>query len=641
MPRDLRALSTTTGSPSFDRRGLMRLLHLLWPRDEPGFRVRLGFTIALLAGAALLNAIVPLLFAAAIDQLNVDQAALAAPLAILVGYVLLQWLARVLNESRWALYGPIDQRLQRRLALRAIEHLHGLSLRFHLGRRTGEVSRILDNGLKGLREFLFDAIFLILPFVAEIVFVATALLWRVDPVFAGILLATLIVYGAVLVIGSEWLRAHQRRAVARGAAAHGQAVDSLLNYETIKYFNREQLIAHRYDGSLEEVERLTVKSLRFRSTVGVVLVTVIASGMAAMLLLATLRVAQGAMTIGELVLVNTYLLQLIRPMERLGQLYRSIKQSLVDLEQLLALLDERPEVVDPPDARPLRSGPGAVAFEHVSFHYGAGRGTLEDVSFTVEPGRKVAIVGPTGAGKSSIARLLFRFYDPSAGRILIDGQDVRQLTQASVRAAIGVVPQEAVLFNDTIGENIALARPDASPGGDRRRGSRRRAQGLHRYLARRLRDPGRRARPQAVRRREAAPRHCPRHPQAAAHLHLRRGDLGARQRRRTGRAGQPRRHLGGHHAHRDRTPTVQHRVARRGPGARSGSDRGARRSRLPGSGERLACRFVAPPGGAPGTGASARRVSGRRARGRALRRRACGSVRAQARIQDARCAPLA
>lgn len=345
MPRDLRALSTTTGSQSFDRRGFLRLLHLLWPRHEPGFRVRLAVTIALLAGAALLNAVVPLLFAAAIDHLSADQAALAAPLAILAGYVLLQWLARVLNESRWALYGPIDQRLQRRLALRAIEHLHGLSLRFHLGRRTGEISRILDNGLKGLREFLFDAIFLILPFVAEIVFVATALLWRLDPVFAGILLATLIVYGTVLVIGSEWLRAHQRRAVARGAAAHGQAVDSLLNYETIKYFNREQLIAHRYDGSLAEVEQLTVRSLRFRSTVGVVLVSVIASGMAAMLLLATTRVGQGAMTIGGLVLVNTYLLQLIRPMERLGQLYRSIKQSLVDLEQLLALLDERPEVV--------------------------------------------------------------------------------------------------------------------------------------------------------------------------------------------------------------------------------------------------------------------------------------------------------
>jgi ABC-type multidrug transport system fused ATPase/permease subunit len=348
--------------PRFDRGGLLRLLRLLWPRDEPGFRMRLAATMALLAGAALLNAVVPLLFAAAIAHLSVDHAALAAPLAILSGYVVLQWLARVLNESRWALYGLIDQRLQRRLALRAIEHLHRLSLRFHLGRRTGKISRILDNGLKGLRAFLLDAIFLILPFLAEILFVAAALLWRVDPLFAGILLDTLIVYGTVLVIGSEWLRAHQRRAVACGAAAHGQAVDSLLNYETIKYFNREELIARRYDGSLAEVERLTVKSLRFRSTVGIVLVTVIASGMAAILLLATRRVGQGAMTIGELVLVNTYLLQLIRPMERLGQLYRSIKQSLVDLEQLLGLLDERPEVVDRPGGEVLtpRAGSGGL-----------------------------------------------------------------------------------------------------------------------------------------------------------------------------------------------------------------------------------------------------------------------------------------
>ncbi|HZA67710.1 MAG TPA: ABC transporter ATP-binding protein/permease [Geminicoccaceae bacterium] len=462
MPRDLN-VRATTGPAAIDRKTLFRLLQLLWPRGEPGFRLRFALTIGLLAGAALLNALVPLLFAAAVDHLSVDRAALAAPLAILVGYVVLQWLSRILNESRWALYGPIDQRLQRRLALRAIEHLHDLSLRFHLARRTGEISRILDNGLKGLRELVFDAIFLILPFVCEIIFVAATMLVRVDVVFAAILLATLLVYGTVLAIGSEWLRAHQRRAVVRGATAHGQAVDSLLNYETIKYFNREELIARRYDGSLAEVERLTVKSLRFRSTIGVVLVTVIASGMAAMLLLATVRVGAGTMTIGELVLVNTYLLQLVRPMERLGQLYRSIKQSLVDLEQLRALLEERPEVVDRPGASSLRPGPGAIAFERVSFHYGAGRGTLEDVSFTVAPGRKVAIVGPTGAGKSSIARLLFRFYDPSAGRILIDGQDISRLTQASVRAAIGVVPQEAVLFNDTIGENIALARPDARP----------------------------------------------------------------------------------------------------------------------------------------------------------------------------------
>jgi ATP-binding cassette subfamily B protein len=461
MPRDLYLRASAAGPSGIDRHTVRGLLQLMWPRDERAFRVRFALTILLLAGAALLNALVPLLFAASIDQLSADHAALAAPLAILSGYVLLQWLSRILNESRWALYGPIDQRVQRRLALRAIEHLHGLSLRFHLARRTGEISRILDNGLKGLRELVFDGIFLILPFACEIIFVAATMLIRVDAAFAAILFATLIVYGALLVIGSEWLRAHQRRAVARGTIAHGQAIDSLLNYETIKYFNREELIARRYDGSLAEVERLTVKSLRFRSTVGFLLVTVIACGMAAILLLATVRVSAGAMTLGGLVLVNTYLLQLVRPMERLGQLYRSIKQSLVDLEQLLALLEEEPEVIDRADATPLQGGPGAVAFERVSFHYGAGRGRLDDVSFSVTPGRKIAIVGPTGAGKSSIARLLFRFYDPSAGRILIDGQDIGLLTQASVRAAIGVVPQEAVLFNDTIGENIALARPDA------------------------------------------------------------------------------------------------------------------------------------------------------------------------------------
>jgi ATP-binding cassette, subfamily B, heavy metal transporter len=467
MPRDLDALAKTAGAPATDHgAAFRRLLALVWPRGEPWFRLRLGLTVGLLAGAALVNAVVPLLFAQAVDRFAMAPAVLAVPAALLAGYVALQWLARVLNEARWALYGPIEQRLRRRLALEAIRHVHGLSLGFHLSRRTGQLSRVMDNGLNGLRELLFDSVFLILPLFAEMLFVTAIMLVRVDWAFAAILAATLAVYGVALVVGSERLRAHQRRAVQEGAAAHGQAIDSLLNYETVKYFGNEGHVAGRYDRSLAEVERLTVRALAFRSLTGVVLVTIIGAGMAAILLLSARRVASGAMTVGELVLVNTYLLQLVRPMERLGQLYRSIKQAFVDLEQLLELLEERPGVEDRPGAVPLPAGEGpcAVAFEGVRFGYGPERVILEGVSFRAAPGRKVALVGPTGAGKSTVARLLFRFYDPDEGRVLLDGRDLRDLTQESVRAAMAVVPQDAVLFNDTIGYNIAFGRVDAAPG---------------------------------------------------------------------------------------------------------------------------------------------------------------------------------
>jgi ATP-binding cassette subfamily B protein len=406
--------------------------------------------------AALLNAIVPNFFAAAVDAISGETTWVLAPAALLGAYVFSYWLAKMFNEARWMLYGPIEQRAQRTLALRASEHLLRLSLGFHLSRNTGEISRFMDNGLRGLREFLFNAFFLILPFAAEILFVAAFMLVRVALIFAAILVVTIVVYAAVLIISSEQLRKHQRRAVHEGARAH---IDALINYETVKYFGNEQFVAERYDSSLADVERLTVRAHTFRSFLGFTLMSILAGGMLLILMLALERIEAGTMTIGELVLINAYLLQLVRPLERFGNLYRSIKQALVDLEQLMQLLDETPDIPDRADARALPDGPGAIRFEAVHFSYRDGSPTLDDVSFEVPPGAKVALVGPTGAGKSTVARLLFRFYDPDAGRILLDGVEIRSLTLESLRRAIAVVPQDPVLFNDTIECNIAFGRP--------------------------------------------------------------------------------------------------------------------------------------------------------------------------------------
>lgn len=462
MPGDHGGAKRSAAAERGESYSALRLMIAVLPLNQSQFRNRFLLTLALLMSAALLNAIVPNFFAAAVDAISGETTWALAPAALLAAYVFSHWLAKLFNEARWMLYGPIEQRAQRTLALRASEHLLRLSLAFHLSRNTGEISRIMDNGLRGLREFLFNAFFLILPFAAEILFVAAFMLFRVALVFAAILMVTIVVYGAVLIISSERLRKYQRRAVHEGARAHGEAIDALINYETVKYFGNEQFVAERFDSSLANVERLTVRVHTFRSFLGFTLMSILAGGMLLILMLALERIEAGTMTIGELVLVNAYLLQLVRPLERFGNLYRSIRQALVELEQLIQLLDETPDIPDRPDARPLPDGPGAIRFEAVHFSYRDGSPTLGDVSFEVPPGAKVALVGPTGAGKSTVARLLFRFYDPDAGRILLDGVDIRSLTLESLRRAIAVVPQDPVLFNDTIEYNIAFGRPGAS-----------------------------------------------------------------------------------------------------------------------------------------------------------------------------------
>ena len=464
MSRIPRSLSRGAGSGrSRDLHALRLILPFLWPRTDIGLRWRLGISIAMLALTAAVNAAVPILFSRAVDILSSPRDGLiVAPVALLVGYGVMQWLSRVFNDLRWVFYGPIEQRLRRSLALAVFRHVNDLSLRFHLGRRTGALGRVLDNGLRGSETLLFNTVFVILPLLAEIAFICIVLLDRYDAVFAAIIVVTLAFYGVALIVGSEWLRRHQRRATIVGTEAQGTAIDSLINYETVKYFGNEDHIADRYDTSLREVERLTVKALTFRSMTGIVQMTIMALGMTVLVVLAASRVSDGTMTVGDFVLVNTYLLQLVRPIERLGQLYRGIKQALVEVEQMLGLLEEEAEIVDAPGARPLPAGAGEVRFEDVSFAYDPRRPVLDRVSFTVAPGTTTAIVGPSGAGKSTIGRLLFRFYDATGGRVSVDGLDVREATQASLRTAIAVVPQDAVLFNESIGYNVAFGRPNCS-----------------------------------------------------------------------------------------------------------------------------------------------------------------------------------
>ena len=451
-------------SRAHDVRTVRMMLPLLWPRDDPGLRLRLGAAFALLAGTAGLNALAPVLFALAVDALAVRAgAALALPLGLVLGYGLVHSLGKALNELRWMFYGPIEQRLQRRVGLKVFRHTHELSLRFHISRRTGQLSRILDNGTRGINQILASMVFMILPLAVEIVFIVGVLLGKFAGVYAAIVVGTFALYGTALVIGSEWLRKHTRRAVAEGAAAHGKAVDSLLNYETVKYFGNENFVANRYDGALAEVERLHIRAMVSRSVTGVIQVAILGLGLTGTVLLAGTQVASGAITVGGFVLVNTYLLQLLRPLDRLGNIYRTLKQAFTEVEQMMDLLQEVPDIVDSPGARPLPRGGGHVVFRGVSFGYDARRPVVRDLSFDLPAGATLGLVGRSGAGKTTVGRLLFRFYDPTRGRIEIDGADVRGATLRSLRAAVGVVPQDAVLFNDTLFDNIAFGRPGCTP----------------------------------------------------------------------------------------------------------------------------------------------------------------------------------
>ena len=397
-----------------DLKAIVAVLPYLWPRDDPGMRIRVVLSVAILFITAILNALLPVLFALAIDRLTPKDASLVlvVPVYLLLLYGFIFWFSRSLNELRWILFGPLEQRVRRRLGLAVFDHLHTLSLRYHLSRRTGMLSRIQERGLEAAAELLFNLVFVIAPLLTEIIIITAVVLGYFDVHYALILAFTLALFLFAVIYGSEVLRRFQRPAVIKASEAHGKAVDSLLNYETVKYFNNEGYVSSRYDIELAEAERLTVRSLIFRSLLGVAQMTVLGVGAGAIVLLGGMDVAAGAMTVGAFVLINTYLLQLVRPLERLGNLYRSIKQALIDLDQMVRIFDEKPEVVDVMNATPLPEGRGAIRFKNVAFAYDPRRPILKNISFELEAGHKLAIVGPSGGGKTTLGRLLFRFYDP-------------------------------------------------------------------------------------------------------------------------------------------------------------------------------------------------------------------------------------
>ena len=413
---------------------------------------------AFLVGAKLANVGVPLIMKEIVDLLSVDKALVAVPLVLLLGYGLLRMSTTLFTELRELVFAKVEQRAVRRVALQVFRHLHSLSLRFHLDRQTGGVSRDLERGTRAISSLLGYAVYSIFPTLVEISLVTGILLVKYEIWFTVITAVTLTGYIGYTVTVTEWRTKYRRQMNEQDSRASTRAIDSLLNYETVKYFGNEQHEARRYDEGLQHYESAAVKSQTALSALNVGQASIVAVGVTLVMWRATSGVVAGTMTLGDLVLVNAFMIQLYIPLNFLGVVYREIKQSLADMERMFRLLRENREVEDNPGAPALDVSDPSIRFEHVSFSYDGRRRILEDVSFEVPAGKTVAVVGHSGSGKSTLARLLFRFYDVSTGRITVNGVDIRDVTQASVRAAIGIVPQDTVLFNDTIFYNIHYGR---------------------------------------------------------------------------------------------------------------------------------------------------------------------------------------
>ena len=440
-----------------DWKTVRSLLPYLWE-----FKGRVTAALTLLIMAKLANVAVPLVLKEIIDALDRPRALMVLPVLLLAGYGALRLCSTLFGELRDAIFAKVTQRAIRRVAIKVFSHLHALSLRFHLQRQTGGVSRDIERGSRGISFLLNFMLFNILPTLLEIGLVAAILLSRYSIWFSIIVFGTLAAYIALTLIVTEWRMIFRRTMNDMDSKANTQAIDSLLNYETVKYFGNESWEARRYDEHMRKWETAAVRNQTSLAFLNSGQSAIIAIGVTLLLTLAAEGVIDGTLSLGDLVLINAFMLQLYMPLHFLGFVYREIKHSLADMEKMFSLLAENEEIKDKPNAASLVVGDAGIRFEQVNFYYEPERQILFDISFDIPPGHNVAVVGHSGSGKSTLARLLFRFYDVTSGHILINGQDIRNVTQKSLRVAIGIVPQDTVLFNDSIYYNIAYGRPDAT-----------------------------------------------------------------------------------------------------------------------------------------------------------------------------------
>ncbi len=441
---------------------LKRLFPYLWD-----YKWRVLAALSFMLGAKLGNVGVPLLLKNLVDTMNIKpgdtKALLVVPAALLLGYGLLRLSTSLFTELRELVFAKATEGASRKISLQVFRHLHALSLRFHLERQTGGMTRDIERGTRGVNSLISYSLYSIIPTLIEVALVLSILAVKFDVWFAWITLIALTCYITFTVTVTEWRTKFRKQMNELDSSAHSRAIDSLLNYETVKYFNNENFEAARYDENLERYRQAAIKSQRTLSMLNTGQQLIIAVGLVAMLWRATQGVVDGRMTLGDLVMVNAFMIQLYIPLGFLGVIYREIKQSLTDLDKMFTLMEKEREIADEPGALPIQiNASPAVKFEGVSFAYEASRPILKDVSFEIPPGKTVAVVGSSGAGKSTLARLLFRFYDVQQGRITIAGQDIKHVAQASVRQAIGIVPQDTVLFNDTVEYNIAYGQTGAS-----------------------------------------------------------------------------------------------------------------------------------------------------------------------------------
>ena len=438
----------------------MRLMSLLWPKGENALKARVVGALLLIVVGKGISVVAPFIYKHVIDSLNT--APVYAPIALIVAYGVADALNQLTGELREYLFVTVSQRAIRITSLDVFQKLHALSLRFHLNRRTGGVATVIARGTTGIEFLLELALFSIFPTFVELALVSAILLRLYDPSFAIIIILTITAYLGFTLAMTQWQVRYRKEMNKLDVAASMKAIDSLLNYETVKYFTAEKAEAQRFDAAKSAYERSAIRNQKVQVLFNAGRSLIIATGAMSVMVLAGRRVAEGAMTVGDFVLVNAYLLQLYVPLQALSLVYTQIKQSLADVEAMMGLLSEKPEIEDVPNSPGLRVDQGGISFRNVSFHYDERRPLLRDISFEIPSGKTVAIVGASGVGKSTIARLLFRFYDVNAGEIQLDGHDIRTVTQDSLRNAIGVVPQDTVLFHDTLFYNIAYGKFGAS-----------------------------------------------------------------------------------------------------------------------------------------------------------------------------------